>query len=708
MANPVQGPGKRDDAATQDVASILAGFAIPAVEPFTDHDQLLAGLPAFLDFPVPDPEPPSRAGVARDVIAAGMSALSVVRGLESSLAACKAALVVRVLGALTVESVATELTSYQSGLAHTGCVAEIAAALQIPERTAAGLGAHAQELSLRPATLAALQAAALSWRHVCTVLQELQTLQETPSVTAQQVDCFEGELLRLAEGTTASRFAGKARRARESLFPQSLETRTREAFRTRRISNEPGRDGMNWLTLHLPTIAADAIMVHCTPTARAIKVAAAERQRDAEAHGTGEDCREYRTLDQLRADVAAILLMGQQLPANLSHRDGTCGSSVSVSGSGSGLGSAVSEGRGSANEGRPPSAGNQTSEHHSGPDQPFTTLVRDEDPPWAHTAPAQPGPFESAPALTAPAQPGPPGPAAAQPALVPQGVGSEAPGDVPLEGMVLGDGSGWVDGIVDGIAENPQREFMDQLGILGEHGVLADPPMPKALVLVQVPFLGLLGLTDEPAQLDDSIAGPVPLTIARKLLAGANTFLRVLTDPVTGRPLPLEPDRYKLRDAERSVLQALSGGCYFPNCSNPVLDTELDHVRSFELGGKSTMANLRPACLRHHHLKHFRDDKDRRGNPRRWAEPWRSGIRLHGWMPRPQADRRVAWQSPSGTSYPPQYAPVHRPAYPAWLKLQIRGIRSRRQPHHQTLKPRSRDALVVGTQFLRNGQQIPG
>ncbi|MFC8302444.1 hypothetical protein ACFUCV_02020 [Specibacter sp. NPDC057265] len=678
MGKLVQGPAERDDAATQDVASVLAAFTFPAVATFTADDQLLAGLPPFMSFPVPDPEPPSRAGVAREVIAAGMSALNMVRSMENSLAACKAALVVRVLGAVALESSATELTTYQTGMAETGCVAEIAAALQIPERTAAGLGAHAQQLGRRAAPRAALEAGSLSWRHVCTVLQELQTLRETPSVMDAELDGFEGELLRLAEGTTASRFAGKARRARESLFPQSLDARTREAFRSRRISNEPGRDGMNWLTLHLPTIAANAIMVHCTRTARAIKVQAVERQRDADAHGTGVDCREYRTLDQLRVDVASILLMGQQTSADIYGSYGAPG------GTGAHAGTGAPDGPGAKDDGCPATSSRAAADDGEQPNSSCTTILDDlddEEPPWAHISTAPQRGQQSRQQ-----SPAGQGPAAHAPSASRESAGT-AVADVPLEGLLLGDGSGWVDGVVDGISENPQREFMDQLRLLGKHKILVDPPLPKALILVQVPLLGLLGLTDERGQLDDKTAGPVPAALARKLLAGANTFLRVLTDPLTGQSLPREPDRYKLRDAERSVLQALSGGCYFPNCTNPVLDTELDHVRSFELGGKSTMANLRPACPRHHHPKHFADDKDRLGNPRRWAEPWRTGIKLRGWTPRPQPDGTIVWESPSGNNQPAEYVPAGRPVYPRWLKLRMgSGVRGRQPFYRQTIK----------------------
>src|SRR6185437_2456158 len=125
----------------------------------------------------------------------------------------------------------------------------------------------------------------------------LETLAETPAVADSDVADFEHRLLHLAVGTTAGVFAAKACRARESLFPASLGTRTAEAFRSRRIGVEPGRDGMSWLTLHLPTLAANAIMVHCTRAARAVKANAAEAQRAADATGTGEDVREYRTLE---------------------------------------------------------------------------------------------------------------------------------------------------------------------------------------------------------------------------------------------------------------------------------------------------------------------------------------------------------------------------------------------------------------------------
>ncbi|WP_218712379.1 HNH endonuclease signature motif containing protein, partial [Arthrobacter sp. BF1] len=233
---------------------------------------------------------------------------------------------------------------------------------------------------------------------------------------------------------------------------------------------------------------------------------------------------------------------------------------------------------------------------------------------------------------------------------------------------VVGDGSGLVGDVVDGVVEDPQADYERQLVELAAHGVLVDPPLPEALVLVKVPFLGLLGITDEPAELVGPQGGPVPEDVARKLLKNSSSFLRVLTDPITGEALPLEPQRYSLRAAERAVLQGLAGCCYVPNCPHPVLDTELDHLRAFEFGGPSVMANLRPACKRHHLMKHFKDDKDRHGRRRCIDEPERHGIKLRGWTPQATPDGRIGWITPSGTYRPPLNTEPARPDYPKWLK----------------------------------------
>ncbi|WP_425861589.1 HNH endonuclease [Arthrobacter sp. TWP1-1] len=721
-------PGDRGNEATQDVAALLAGITLPSIEPFGSDNPALVGLEGHFPFPVPVPEPLTRLVVARGVYDAGIAALSVVKGLEDALAACKAALMDRILGAASVEAMAMELDPWQSGIAESSAVTNMALVLRIPEVTAAALAHHSVDLLRHhPDTYAALGLGVLSWRHACIVLNEITTLQETAGVAGEDVAGFEARLLVLAVGSTAAGFASKARRARESLFPGSISVRVKKAFAQRRLSCESGRDGMSWMTFYLPTVAAEPIMTRCTRIARAIKDDARREHRAANhAHrggeGAGEDLLEHRTLAQLRVDVAAQLLMGQDLPTNsYTNPTTTPGPSSFTAGtsrpsSGAGGGSFFRSGSPNG-AGQDPSG--QDSFGQSPRDQGFGGVrLIDEEPVWAHRDPEQPtgriptpgdgtevntnpasecgaanlanpaaDPLEPpAEPLVQPDEPEPPEvlcgqlldglpeePSTEEPPTgeLPADEDVDEEGVVLLVGEVVGDGSGYVDGVVDGVVEDPGQEYLNQLKELRGGGVVEGPPLPQAIVLVTVPLMGLLNLTDEPGELVGPGGGPIPADIARELLAGSSTFLRVFTDPVTGEMLPLNPERYTLREAEREVLRAMAGSCYFPNCSNPILDTEFDHLVPFERGGKTTRENARPACRKHHGLKHFKDDKDKHGVYRRFKEPHREGIRIRSWTPTLTQDGRVGWITPTGAYEPPQEDQTRPTRYPRWLKKRI-------------------------------------
>ena len=174
---------------------MLAGIALPCIEPFGPDNPALAGLPGLVPFPVPVPEPLTRLVVARGVYDAGIAALSVLKGLEDALAACKAALLDRVMGAASVEAAAMELDPWQSGLAETSAVSNMALVLRIPEVTAAALVHHSVDLLRhRPGTYAALETGVVSWRHACIVMNELTTLGGTPGVTEADVAGFEAQV----------------------------------------------------------------------------------------------------------------------------------------------------------------------------------------------------------------------------------------------------------------------------------------------------------------------------------------------------------------------------------------------------------------------------------------------------------------------------------------------------------------------------------
>lgn len=183
-------------------------------------------------------------------------------------------------------------------------------------------------------------------------------------------------------------------------------------------------------------------------------------------------------------------------------------------------------------------------------------------------------------------------------------------------------------------------------------GTTTDPeagkvPTPRAEVLVTVPFFALLGLTDEPAELDGY--GPIPAPMARQLLAGgAESFRRVLLDPSDGTPLEIGRTSYRLTKAMKKALQLRDGKCVFPGCNNNSFDNDTDHLLAWQHGGTTGISNLAQVCPKHHRLKHN-----------------------SGWEPTPAAkDEPPGWTSPTGQQYqaeqpdrePPQWPPgVRRP-----------------------------------------------
>ncbi|WP_113716049.1 DUF222 domain-containing protein [Arthrobacter dokdonensis] len=792
MDRPESGPGSGGVPATADVAALIAAVSLPSIEPFGPDTPGLAGLPAYTRHPVPEPEPASRVQVARTVQDATIAALAAVRVLEGRTAALKAALLARHLAAAAVESAAVALDPWQAGLGEASATAEIATTLCIAQGSAAALARQAVELlAHHPETLTALETGTLSWRHACTVLGETGTLAQTPSLAPADITAFEARLLAAAPGTTAGGFASRARRMREGLHPETLTTRTRQAIAKRSLTLEPGKDGMSWLTLHIPAPAAQGAYVQCTRLAR-----------------TQQGPDEHRTPGQLQADTATLLLLNQPLPtttnegttnttggSNAGTNGGTTGglsdsdsNAGTTRGTTAGLSNSDNRTTGAdsdrSNGGSSSTGGSNGNTRHDGPggnnaggaagapdgshtvaggrnggpvggpyvgarfiSDPFSgqildmytitsptpmeegrytglTLV-DVVPDWAHgpshevigpltrDADARARAWETNPEnipLTGTLCPDtPPGTGSTGTA---SGTGSTVGGSVMRDGHARGDGSvpgggtngatnggtgggsgvtggmigelvaglagALVDGVVDGLLEDPVQDYLDQLEAARNGAAITGPPLPGAQVIITVPVLGLLGATNEPAQLAGH--GPIPEETARRLLENAGAFLRVLTDPVTNVPLAeLAPERYRLREAEKTLLRALNETCSFPNCTNPAITADIDHVIAYGQGGPTTRANTHPGCRLHHALRHFRDDKDRHGRYRQDRDPDRAGIKLRGWKPCTTADGRVGWTSPTGKYHAPTPRDTQPPAYPKWLKKRL----AKNPSHHK-------------------------
>ena len=141
-------------------------------------------------------------------------------------------------------------------------------------------------------------------------------------------------------------------------------------------------------------------------------------------------------------------------------------------------------------------------------------------------------------------------------------------------------------------------------------------------VTLTVPALTLLGRGDEPAVIDGY--GPIPLDVAKTLAAGADSWHRVLTHPVTGVRLCLDRETYRVPAALRAWLADRDGTCRFPGCDRAASSCDVDHTDDWADGGCTDHDNLAHLCRTHHRLKH---------HTRWWAR---------------FEDELLVWTSPSG------------------------------------------------------------
>ncbi|MFJ5978216.1 HNH endonuclease signature motif containing protein [Pseudarthrobacter oxydans] len=168
----------------------------------------------------------------------------------------------------------------------------------------------------------------------------------------------------------------------------------------------------------------------------------------------------------------------------------------------------------------------------------------------------------------------------------------------------------------------------------------------RAQVLVTVPVLSLMGVTDEPAMLDGF--GPIPASMARDLVADdADSFYRVLVDPRDGAPLEIGRSSYRVTKAMRNWLRLRDGQCPFPGCSNPSLDNEADHLLAWHHGGTTGISNLGQPCPKHHKLRH-----------------------TSRWKPTPATKNQPpGWTSPTGRHYKSEHQDWEPPHWPASTRV---------------------------------------
>jgi hypothetical protein len=187
-----------------------------------------------------------------------------------------------------------------------------------------------------------------------------------------------------------------------------------------------------------------------------------------------------------------------------------------------------------------------------------------------------------------------------------------------------------LDGIAFGLfTDSQEQRTMAQL----RADVLADlltgtggQPKVGVTVALTIPVMTLLGHTTEPALLEG--VGPIDIDTARRLCATAPTLTRLLTDPVTGTVLHMDPCQYRPTAALKRWLAIQQVTCDFPGCGRRAAHCDLDHTHPWADGGHTTADNLNHRCRKHHTMKH--------------QTKWR--------VQRPPGSERAVWTSPTGYS----------------------------------------------------------
>ncbi|MFT4469559.1 DUF222 domain-containing protein [Arthrobacter sulfonylureivorans] len=126
-------------------------------------------------------------------------------------------------------------------------------------------------------------------------------------------------------------------------------------------------------------------------------------------------------------------------------------------------------------------------------------------------------------------------------------------------------------------------------------------PRIAAHASLTVPALTLLGLGEEPAELDGY--GPIAPDVARRLVGDGTSFTRILTDPINGAVVALDRKQYRPTRAQRRFLRTRDRTCRAPGCNRAAEHCEIDHVHAYSKGGKTDVDCMCCFCKVHHGLK---------------------------------------------------------------------------------------------------------
>lgn len=145
-------------------------------------------------------------------------------------------------------------------------------------------------------------------------------------------------------------------------------------------------------------------------------------------------------------------------------------------------------------------------------------------------------------------------------------------------------------------------------------------------VVLTIPALAALGHTGEQATLAGY--GPIDLETAKTLAGTAASFVRVLTDPITGFRIDMDRTTRTPPADMRRWVQIRDQRCRFPGCRRPAHQCDLDHIAEWHDHGVTATGNLLALCRPDHTAKSiglFQQELLENGHVD-WENPWRDHL----------------------------------------------------------------------------------
>ncbi|MFZ3416537.1 DUF222 domain-containing protein [Arthrobacter sp. 3Tela_A] len=412
---------------------------------------------------------------------------------------------------------------------------------------------------------------------------------------------FERDLLTEAEGRTAAGFGRRARRLRESRFPDLIPVRHREAKDKRRVMFQPLPDGMSCLSAIIAAEKGQAMFAALTSAAKA-----------------GKRAGDPRTMDQLRADaLTELLLEGEPVPTTTGPGSGpgTAASSQDESGTGTPA-SDRCDCRGATSTGTATFPGSSTG-GHTGTGTRTGTGHGDGR---GRGRGSRGAAFSDTGTGTGVGVGTVGGTARVKPLDTPTEVGSETATGTGTETETgpVPDSSG-------PLASTPRTNPEPKRPRRAERHRNRNRSKVRTEVMVLINADTLAGLDENPAELNGY--GPISADTARTMILEALHWTPLLQDPATGEILNVGRTR-RIPAGLKRWLQARDGTCRFPGCSVSVTHAEIDHTMPFSHGGPTDHTNLEHLCPKHHRFK-----------------------TLGHWKARQPEPGTIEWESPTGRTY---------------------------------------------------------